>query len=349
MEAKSVHLKTYCDEGMPGPEHFDITTTAVNVDDLQDGDIVVKASVMSPDPYLRSQIKNSASTAGLAPKPLGSVMSGFIAGKVIASKNPKWTVGDLIGASLPFQTVQIVSAAALQSTVAWKLTDLVDEAHVSHGVGVLGMPGSTAYGGLIDVLAAKHGETIFISGAAGAVGGLVGQIAKKIFNCTVIGSCGGADKCEFIKTKFGFDHAIDYKQYPDADSLTAAIKAVAPNGIDMYFDNVGGIHFEAAFSSLRPHGRIAVCGGISQYNQAVRNNVSINPLQMIYTYQRIEGFMCMPWLRGVKGNFFPDMSRWLKEGKFHIQETNFEGIENWPAAFQSLFTGGNFGKVVVRV
>ena len=121
--------------------------------------------------------------------------------------------------------------------------------------------------------------------------GLVGQLAKKLYNCTVIGSCGGPAKCELVKSKYGFDHAIDYKTTPDAASLRAALKAVAPGGIDMYFENVGGHHFEAAFNSLKPGGRIAVCGGISSYNDAQAKPIAINPLQMIYTAQRIEGLL----------------------------------------------------------
>jgi NADPH-dependent curcumin reductase CurA len=275
--------------------------------------------------------------------------SGFVVGRVVASNgNTNWNLGDTFGANLPFTTVQNLSADALQKTLMWKLTGLVSDEELSLGLGVLGMPGSTAYGGLVDVLAPKEGETIFISAASGAVGSLVGMLAKRVFNCTVIGSCGGPEKCALIKEKFGFDHAIDYKTLSGADDLMTALKQVAPDGIDMYFENVGGFHFEAAFNSLRPHGRIAVCGGISQYNSHPDLN-SINPMKMVYTFQRIEGFVCGPWLSGKKGNFLRDMHQYLREGKLIAQETFFEGIESWPVAFQALFTGRNVGKVVVRV
>ena len=211
------------------------------------------------------------------------------------------------------------------------------------------MPGSTAYGGLIDILRPVRGEVIFISAASGAVGSVVGMIAKQVFGCTTIGSCGGPDKCKLIKEKFGFDYAIDYKTCSDAEELKAALKEAAPDGIDMYFENVGGIHFDAAFASLRQGGRIAVCGAISQYNLSNTPGNNINIMNMIYSAQRIEGFVCAPWLSGKKGNFLNDMAGWYKEGKIVEQETVTDGIENWPVAFQSLFTGANRGKVVVRV
>eukprot|EP01034_Spumella_vulgaris_P039507 gene39507-48816_t len=163
-------------------------------------------------------------------------MKGFIAGKVLASKNPKWQKDDLIGGSLPFSTVQIVSQEQLASTVTWKLTGLIDESQISYGVGVMGMPGSTAYGGLIDVLRPNEGETIFISTASGAVGGLVGQLAKHLYKCKVVGSVGGPAKSALIRDKFGFE-AIDYKTANNAAELIALLKTAAPEGIDMYFEN----------------------------------------------------------------------------------------------------------------
>ncbi len=185
-------------------------------------------------------------------------MNGFVSGKIVDSKNGAWKVGDLFGASLPFKTYVVITPAMMAATMMWKLTDYLTEAELSLGIGLMGMPGSTAYGGLLDVLAVKAGQTIFISAASGAVGSLVGSIAKNVYNCKVIGTCGGPEKCELIKTKFGYDHAIDYKVASDKDKLKAALKEAAPEGIDMYFENVGGYHFEAAFESLRPYGRLAL-------------------------------------------------------------------------------------------
>lgn len=195
--------------------------------------------------------------------------------------NEKWKEGDLFGANLPFCTVQALTAAALGQQLMWKLTGLLAEAELSLGLGVLGMPGCTAYGGLIDVLQPKPGQTIFVSAASGAVGSLVGMLAKRVYNCTVIGSCGGPDKCALIKEKFGYDHAIDYKTISSREEMAAALRACAPEGIDMYFENVGGYHFEAAFDSLRSGGRIAVCGGISSYNAKEMPTVAIDPMKMV--------------------------------------------------------------------
>jgi NADPH-dependent curcumin reductase CurA len=166
----------------------------------------------------------------------GSVMEGFIAGKVLESNSPDWKAGDLFGSKLPFATVQAISGDELKKIMIWKLTDCITEDQISLGVGILGMPGSTAYGGTVDVLRPKEGETIFVSAACGAVGSMVGQIAKNVYKCTVIGSCGGPNKCDLIKKKFSFDHAIDYKQCKSKDDLIAALKAAAPDGIDMYYE-----------------------------------------------------------------------------------------------------------------
>lgn len=348
LTSKNLHLKIAIDFGVPGPENFEVKETAVSSNDLQDGDMLVQILAISADPYLRNSIKKTKGAMNAGTNEQGAIMQGFVSGKVLRSKNPAWVEGDLFGAHSHFSTVQVVSEAA--SKAFWKLTGLIDESQISLGVGVLGTPGSTAYGGVLDVLRPKAGETIFVSAAAGAVGGLVGMIAKNVFGCKVIGSCGGPVKCALIKDKYGFDHAIDYKMISDAAGLTAALKEVAPEGIDMYFENVGGMHFEAAFNSLRPYGRIAVCGEIAEYSAEKPNLSPISLMKMIYTFQRIEGYTCGPWLWGEKGNFIADMAKWIKEGKVKIQEESFtDGLENWPSAFHSLFTGANVGKVVVRV
>lgn len=359
MAAKTVTLTTFIPEGLPGPEHFTIVESVAPTEaDLAEGGVLLQVLVMSADPYLRSKCKDEEK-AGQA---LPMTMTGFVAGKVLASKRPDYVAGDLFGASLPFTTVQAVDAAAAKSTLMWKLSMLLTEETISHGIGVLGMPGSTAYGGLLDVLrpdagaaAAGTPETLWVSGSAGAVGGMVAQIAKNVLGCKVIGSCGGPEKVALCVEKLGLDGAVDYKKCGSREELSAALKELAPDGVDMYFDNVGGIHFEAAMAALRPHGRVAICGGISRYNEAsgaageLRVPEKFFPTDMIYSFQRVEGFMCLPWLSGQKGHFLKDMSGWLKEGKVKAEETFFEGIDAWPMAFQALFTGGNKGKVVVRI
>ena len=344
--AKSLFLKSSVGEGLPGPEHFRVSEIDPFLD-LNPGDILVKLLVISADPSHRIMIKPVPT--GYAHVKQGERMSGFVAGKVMESRNSNWVTGDLFGAYLPFTTIQVVTSAHLSKTLIWKLTNIIDESNISYGIGIFGMPGSTAYGGLVDVLAVKEGQTLFVSGAAGAVGSMVGMIAKNVYNCTVIGSCGGPEKCNLIKTEFGFDHAIDYKTIQTAEELQSRILEFAPKGIDMYFDNVGGMHLEAAYNSLAPGGRIAICGGISGYNEKESPKISINPMAMIGKGTRMEGFMCVPWLTGVKGKFLEEMVRWHTEGKIIAKETIFEGIEQWPVAFNALFVGRNIGKVVVRV
>lgn len=224
-DSKSIVLIASVEYGLPEPSHFSIVESVVDSENLQEGDMLVRLLVLSADPFLRASIKSGGFNHA------GEVMSGFVAGKVLASKNAKRVEGDLFGSKLPISTVQIVTADALSRTDSWKLTELVDEEHISYGIGILGMPGSTAYGGLLGILNPKIGETIFISAASGAVSGLVGQLAKQIFNCKVIGSCGGAEKCTLIKDKFGFDYAIDYKTVHNAGELVAKLKEVAPEDL----------------------------------------------------------------------------------------------------------------------
>mmetsp|Transcript_28317 Transcript_28317/g.74336 ORF Transcript_28317/g.74336 Transcript_28317/m.74336 type:complete len:353 (+) Transcript_28317:184-1242(+) len=346
--AKTVTLIEHIPEGIPGPEHFAIHQTAApTAAALQDGEVLVRVTHMSADPYLRSGCKSEAK-GGAVPRP----MKGFVVASVVESKRPGVEAGDLIGADLPFTTIQVLPKGAF----LWSLGKHLSPERASLGVGILGMPGSTAYGGLLGVLRPKKKlgpadapETIWISGAAGAVGSLVGQIAKQIFGCTVIGSCGGPDKGKLIKTKFGFDHAIDYKMVSTAEELAAKVKECAPEGIDMYFDNVGGLHFEAAMMVLRKRGRVAICGAISRYNKAERQPERFFPADMIYNFHRIEGFTCLPWLTGAQGNFLEDMAGWLQDGKLVVEETVFDGIEQWPLAFRALFTGANTGKVVIKM
>ena len=342
MESKSINLVSYCDEGIPTAAHFTVATQNVDTADLQEGEFIFHVLVFSPDPYMRSRMKSGGSY------PIGQAINGFVAGEVILSASSDYPVGALLGASLPFQTIQRLSKTKLAATAAWSLGAFLSKADISLGVGIFGMPGATVYGGLLDVLKPKSGETLFVSGAAGAVGSLVGMIAKNVVGCKVVGSCGGEEKCKRISE---FATAIDYKKSANTEELKTALKVVAPEGIDMYFDNVGGMHFEAAFQSLRTGGRIAVCGGISQYNSGIGlggGGLTINPLQMIYTCQRIEGFLSTPYLKD--GAFLAKMREWLDSGKIsRPDETVFKGIDAFVEAFTSLFTGANTGKVVLMV
>jgi NADPH-dependent curcumin reductase CurA len=182
------------------------------------------------------------------------------------------------------------------------------------------------------------------------VGSMVGMLAKNVFGCTVIGSAGGPEKCKMVVEKFGFDACVDYREAKgDASKLVAMVTKVAPKGIDTYFDNVGGFHFEAATALLRPAGRIALCGAIAAYNDAVPLPANLFTMKMIYTGQRIEGFVCSAWLAGKRGAFYKEMPQWVSEGKIVVEETRFKGVENWAVGFQALFEGKNTGKVVVDI
>jgi NADPH-dependent curcumin reductase CurA len=345
MLSKSLILVQNQDEGLPESTTFRIDINEVNIDNLKNSllpnQLLVQLLVASADPYLRGQIKSTGSFKA------GQVMQCFVAGKVLHSTHNDWIEGDLFGANLPVTSIQVISP---QSTgMLWKLTSYLDEEHISQGVGVLGMPGSTAYAGIEGILRPNQNETIFISAASGAVGGLSGMIAKHKYNCKVIGSAGGEEKCALVTSAFKYDHCINYKNANNADELTAMLKEVAPEGIDMYFENVGGMHFEAAMRTLRVKGRVAVCGQIAEYNKKEITYTPVNIMGMIYTQQRIEGFLCFDWLVGKKGKFLEEMSGWLKEGLLHVQESHYEGLEKWPEAFHDLFTGKNLGKVVVHI
>eukprot|EP00953_Heterococcus_sp_UTEX-ZZ885_P037660 19332-Heterococcus_DN1.PRE.12 len=379
-EAKQIILKHNLDEGLPGPEHF--TVAHASVPSTPSGGIKVQALVFSADPYMvnRSSSQRAFKVLSLCEiwrrthfnailsvcthreshtitlqrkmmrkdhmKP-DHVMEGFIAGIVLDSQSSDWEEGDLFGAKLPFITVQTLSEGDLKTHTIWKLTDYITEDQISLGVGILGMPGATAHAGIKHVLRPKEGETLFVNAACGAVGSMAGQIAKHVYKCTVIGSCGGPKKCDIIRKQFGFDHAVDYKQCRNKDDLIEAVRKYAPEGLDMAFENVGGMHFDAAYALLKPHGRIAVCGSISTFNDAAPSTNEIDLVRVLSEGLRIEGFTVWPWLKC--GEYLKDMSTWWKEGKVKVEETDHKGIEEWPNAFRSLFTGGNVGKVVVRV
>jgi NADPH-dependent curcumin reductase CurA len=367
-------------ETLPAAENFSIQQSPAPAL-TQPGEVLLQALYFSADPYMRSAMRSDRPNS----KKVGEAITGFISGKVLASNNAAWSAGDLFGGSFPLSTLQVVSAEALAKTVMWKLSGLCSEEELSLGVGLLGMPGATAWGGLLKVLRPEAGQTVLVTAASGAVGQLVGQIAK-LKGCTVIGTAGGPEKCALLTSKFGFSHAIDYKalgwegkgREARVEALVGALREKAPGGFDMVFENVGGATFEAPFKCLRSGGRIAVCGGIEGYGSAVPPTVQINVLDMIYTsqvrpllpqssrcqpsppsplspphnphLQRIEGFVCSPWLFGsTSPEFLKDMSAWLREGKLVHTETVFHGLQSWPQAFASLFTGSNSGKVVVKL
>jgi len=344
-KAKTVVLLRQID-GVPSPklgEDFGIVESEAPTSAPKEG-VLVNVLYMSVDPYLRGVSRRT--------KP-NDPMVGFVSGKIVESNVPEFKAGDLFGASLPFTTIQTVSKEGLASVR--KLTGYLKEEELSLGIGLLGMPGSTAYAA-IDLM--KVGETsderVWISAATGAVGSVAGQIAKNVKHCKlVVGSAGSEEKCALAKKEFGYDACFNYTQAKSGQELTALVKANAPEGIDFYFENVGGDHFTAALKNMRTKGRIAVCGAISKYNASGLEvpQEHLNIADLIYSNIRIEGFTCSDWLMGKKGNFTEDMSKWYHAGLVKSKETFFHGIEKWPEAFAALFKqgGDNLGKVVVKM
>ena len=331
--------------GLPSPklgETVDVIEEAAPTDAPASGGLLVKIVYFSVDPYLRGAMGT-----------VGKPMRGFVAGKVLKVKNnSSWKENDLFGANLPFTTVQAIPNEQIMGFL--NLTKYISEDELSLGIGLLGMPGSTAYAGL-DLMDVESADRVWISAATGAVGSLAGQIAKNVKKCKlVLGSAGSKEKCEIATKNYGYDACFDYHDASSTEGgMTALVKKHAPEGLNFYFENVGGDHFQAAMNNMQEYGRIAVCGAISKYN-AKEDSATGEPVALralIYKSIRMEGFLCRRWLQAQKGNFLEDMSKWYREGLVTKQETVYNGIEEWPKAFHSLFVEGNSnqGKVVVRV
>nr|KJB27737.1 hypothetical protein B456_005G006800 [Gossypium raimondii] len=298
--------------------------------------ILVKNLYLSCDPYMRLLMTNRSSEI-FGPYTPGAVITGFGVGKVIDSTNPEFKEGDLVWGITGWEEYSLLKSS--EGLFKIHHTDIP----LSYYTGILGMPGLTAYGGFYEVCAPKKGEYVFVSAASGAVGQLVGQFAK-LMGCYVVGSAGTQDKVELLKNKFGFDDAFNYKEEPD---LNAALKRYFPEGIDIYFENVGGKMLDAVILNMRVHGCIAVCGMISQYNRDQPEGVH-NLMSIVYKRIRIEGFATV--------DYYPQYSKFLdfilpyiREGKVKYVEDIVEGLENGPAAIIGLFSGRNVGKQVVVI
>ncbi|WP_421935287.1 NADP-dependent oxidoreductase [Phenylobacterium sp.] len=318
--------------GMPTADNFELAT--VELPAPAAGEVQVKNLWMTVDPYMRGRMNDVQSYT--PPFALGKAMDGGAVGEVIASGDPAFKPGDLVQSGFGWREGFNAPAAQVQKLDPMSLP-------IQAFLGAAGMPGLTAYAGLLKIAALKDGDVVFVSGAAGAVGSMVAQIAKAKGH-TVIGSAGGPDKVAFLKS-IGVDHAIDYKAEKD---LTAALLKAAPNGIDVYFDNVGGEHLEAALTAARPFARFALCGAISMYNATEMPPGPRNLVLMVGKQLRMEGFIVSSsW--DMMPAFLRDLSQWVKEGKVTWKETVFEGIEKAPDAFLGLFKGENLGKMLVKL
>ena len=318
--------------GLPTAANFELAS--VDVPAPGAGEVQVKNLWMTVDPYMRGRMNDVQSYT--PPFALGKPLDGGAVGEVVASGDPGFQVGDLVQSGLGWREGFNAPAASVQKLDTMGLPPQTF-------LGAAGMPGLTAYAGLLKIAALKDGDVVFVSGAAGAVGSMVAQIAKAKGH-TVIGTAGGADKIAFLKS-IGVDHAIDYKAETD---LTAALAKAAPGGIDVYFDNVGGDHLVAALNAARPFARFALCGAISMYNATQLPPGPSNLVQMVGKQIRMEGFIVSSsW--DMMPAFHRDLAQWVKEGKLTWKETVLEGIEKAPDAFLGLFSGGNLGKMLVKL
>jgi NADPH-dependent curcumin reductase CurA len=321
--------------GEPTPEDFRLVE--LERPDPADGQVAVRMIAMSVDPYMRGRMRLGPSYA--APWEVGETMQGGAVGRVIASRSPDVPEGALVLTDAAWRDVAVLDARAVVRLPA------DEDVPPSYYLGVLGMPGLTAYAGLFRVAGFREGDAVFVSGAAGAVGGLVGQFARLRGASAVIGSAGSAAKIAWLTGELGFTAAFDYHDGPVAASLAAA----APDGIDVYFDNVGGEHLEAALGALHVHGRAALCGSISSYNATEpppgpRNFGGL----MVSKRLRLEGFLVGDHT-DLRPEFVEAVTGWLRSGDLVVRETVREGLEQAAPAFLDLLHGGNTGKMIVRL
>jgi hypothetical protein len=302
-----------------------------------EGQVLLRTIWLSLDPYMRGRMSDGPSYS--APVPVGGVMEGGTVCEVIASNAPDLAKGDIVLAHTGWQSHGVADG---------KMVRKIDPGlgPISTAVGVLGMPGMTAYTGLLDIGKPQPGETVVVAAASGAVGSAVGQIAK-IKGARAIGIAGGADKCRYVKDELGFDDCIDHRD-PD---FAAKLKAACTKGIDVYFENVGGAVFNAVFPLLNDFARVPVCGLIAQYNDTADSTPpwAGKMLRNILTKRlTLRGFIVRDFASR-RGDFLNDMSQWVREDKIKHRECVTEGLENAPAAFMGLLKGANFGKQLVRV
>ncbi|WP_409183645.1 NADP-dependent oxidoreductase [Amycolatopsis sp. VS8301801F10] len=319
--------------GVPTMDNFDIVET--EVPKPGPGQILVRNLVMSVDPAMRGRMNDVKSYS--PPFVVGEAMQGGAVGEVIESTVDDFAVGDHVLHQAGWRT-----HAVLDAKRAVKVDDSV--APLSTYLGVLGMPGLTAYAGLLVSAEFKPGDTVFVSGAAGAVGSLVGQLARLKGAKRVIGSAGSAEKVRHLTEDLGFDAAFNYKDGPVAEQLAAA----APEGIDVYFDNVGGEHLEAAIASMNLHGRIAICGMISQYNATEPTPAPRNLVQLIAKRITMRGLLVLDHWHLMQ-EFVAEVAPLVASGEIKYSETFVDGIRNAPEAFLGLLSGANTGKMLVRL
>lgn len=300
-----------------------------------EGEVLIQQMYISLDPAMRGWLNDVRSY--IPPVQIGEVMRAGSVGKVIASKHPHYKEGMYLAGYGGVQQYVVTDGSGGWYPVNPNLAPLPTY------IGTLGMPGMTAYFGILQVGAIKEGEVVLVSGAAGAVGSVVGQIAK-IKGCRVIGIAGGSDKCKYLTDELGFDGAIDYKN----EDVRAGLKRECPKGIDVYFDNVGGEILDIALTRIRRHARIVICGAISQYNNTGAVKGPSNYLSLLVNRARMEGMVVMDYAKDYQKAAI-EMGTWIAQGKLKSKEDVYEGIENFYETFLRLFSGEKLGKLVLKI
>jgi NADPH-dependent curcumin reductase CurA len=332
MNNKQIILKNR-PKGFPDQTTWTLETQTIPV--LEEGEILIEHHYISLDPAMRGWMNDTKSY--IPPIELNHVMRAGAIGIVVKNNNnPKFEVGDCVTSWGGVQQYSVSNGDG------WYKVDHT-LASMPMYLGVLGMPGMTAYFGILEVGKVKEGDIVLVSGAAGAVGSIVGQIAK-LKGCTVIGIAGGKEKCDYIKNELGFDAAIDYK----TENIYSALKKKCPEGVDVFFDNVGGVILDAALSKLRMHAKVVICGAISQYNNTHKINGPSNYLSLLVTRSTMQGMVVMDYTKDF-GIAAKQMSIWMREGKLKSREDIYEGIENFEATYHRLFSGEKNGKLVLKV
>lgn len=327
LTSREIHLAEI-PEGLPAVEHF--TTAERVIEAPLDGQVLVRNLYMSVDPAIRPRLSNGVVK-------IGEPMAAATLGEIVESAHPDYSAGDIVRHDRGFREYALCNACELTRIE-------VDRESLTTHLGVLGVNGLTAYAGLFDVGNIRPGETVFVSAAAGGVGSVAAQIAR-LTGCRVIGSAGSDKKCAWLREVAGIDAVINYKE----GSLRKNLKAVASEGIDVYFDNVGGEHLNAALPRMNKWGRVAVCGMISSYNNIGSLSDGVTTLaNMMYNRITMRGFIVWDY-EHLWPKFTCSMRAWLADGAIKYEETIYDGLEDAPRALISLFAGENLGKTLVRI
>ncbi|HSE07970.1 MAG TPA: NADP-dependent oxidoreductase [Nocardioidaceae bacterium] len=319
--------------GWPTPDNFELVEA--DIPKLGPGQVLVRNTVMSVDPYMRGRMNDTKSY--IPPFQLGEPLDGGAVGEVVASESEDLAVGETVMHGLGWREHAVLDARQVRR---------IDTSQVpaSAYLGVLGMPGLTAYAGLVRVAGLEKGDSVFVSGAAGAVGSIAGQIARNLGAERVVGSAGSAEKVSYVVDELGLDAAFDYHD----GSVARQLSELAPDGLDIYFDNVGGDHLEGAIANMKEFGRIALCGAIGQYNATEPATAPRNLWQVVTKRLKLQGFIVSDH-NDLAQEYLTTAAGWIREGRLKFRETYVEGLDRAVDGFLDLHRGANIGKMLVRL